>query len=324
MVAAFVAVPGVASAYVRQTTPHGTPLSWQGSSCVFVTPDAKGLSTVPFNQVLGEIQAATEAWMGGTQGCSYITFKVDQPDGGRVAGRDGINLVTFLEDQWGRESNGSFIEYSPSAQALTTLFYVNNPSLPQDGQILDADTEVDAKYYTFGILDGRNPPQCDQNTNGCLPGTPCEADIRNTLVHEFGHMLGLDHTCYDMAPRSDGTIPPRPLDNNGQPVPLCGSPDLAPSVLNSVMYNFAECNEVSKRMPAPDDVNAICAIYPLAQGVPACKRAPIVITKGGCACSVASAPDAPSARGCGCLLAVAGATLAGLRPRMRARSRRSH
>ena len=80
---------------------------------------------------------------------------------------------------------------------------------------MDADIEVNAQHFRWADLkvDG----QIDAET----------ADLQNTLVHEFGHFIGLDHTCY----LSDETSK---TDDKNRPSPLC---DTAPrDVKETTMY----------------------------------------------------------------------------------------
>ena len=74
--------------------------------------------------------------------------------------------------------------YDPSATAITTVSYVNKAGDPNDGQIIDADIELNAVNNHFFNKDV-DPTPTDRNP----------ADLWNTLTHEMGHMQGLDHTC---------------------------------------------------------------------------------------------------------------------------------
>src|SRR5204862_6586571 len=84
-------------------------------------------------------------------------------------------------------------------------------------------------------------------------------DLQNTLTHEFGHLLGLDHNCYGSADRSRG------IDQNGHAVPDCNR--APPAVQEATMYASVMRGDVARRDLSADDIDGVCAIYP-ATGAP--------------------------------------------------------
>jgi MYXO-CTERM domain-containing protein len=117
------------------------------------------------------------------------------------------------------------------------------------GEIVDSDIELNnapkstGATFKFTAVDGLP----------CLSGsdTNCVAiDVQNTVTHEAGHTLGLDH----------------PPDH----------PEAA-------MYASGPSGETSKRILAADDIQGICSIYPRgASSVTCTGPAP---DSGGCGCS---------------------------------------
>jgi hypothetical protein len=184
-----------------------------------------------------------------------------------------------------------------SIVALTTVLYD-----PQSGRLFDADMEVNGWDGVEGPIPTTSAPHgfyftCDRQPSwsACTqygqpqPGQPgCYGyDLRNTVTHEVGHVIGLAHPCGD-----GGT-------------PSCSSPlppwETVPYAART-MYPSTVIGETSKRDLSPDDVAGVTAIYPEPSG-----------------CGSAG----PGALGA---LLAAGAALAlrtaGLRRRARPRSRR--
>lgn len=210
-------------------------------------------------------------------------------------GRDAINLIKFRDASWCRPATGDDPPrcHPPSAAGLTTATYVDDATSPRDGAIVDADIELNGVHFAIA------------NDGTTLGDASCLADLENTLTHELGHLLGIEHPC-----RATGD-PPR-VDDMGQPVPSC-STVTEPAITESTMYNFQECGETKKSSLEAEDVAAACGIYPIAEDPGEC--APVDLTPGGC-CSTSNRP-LPA-------LLAAGVTLLVLARRRRPRvSRRS-
>jgi MYXO-CTERM domain-containing protein len=148
-----------------------------------------------------------------------------------------LNLVVWRDDGWEQVA-------SRQTFALTSVSYN-----PNTGEIADADIEINAQYYPVSTTD---PVE-----NGHI-------DLRNTLVHEVGHFIGLDHT----------------------------------SVEPATMYASADIGEIDKRTLHEDDIEGICHIYPASPGqMSGCEdpapENPDPPDNGGC-CATTNAP-APGA-----------------------------
>ena len=144
--------------------------------------------------------------------------------------------------------------------ALTTVTFD-----PSTGEIFDADMELqdwngDPNAPTGWYFTCPGPPAlaCTGNTNdaalysesGCV-----FMDIGNTVTHEAGHMLGLDHVCVQ------GAAPPA----NACPA---GGATMEPT---------AGLGDTDKRTLKADDIDGVCSIYPA------------ISNEGGCGCGTASA-----------------------------------
>lgn len=125
--------------------------------------------------------------------------------------------------------------YGGAAFALTSV------TTTLDGEIIDGDIELNSARYRFSIA--KNPEA------GLV-------DVRNTVTHEAGHVLGLAHS-------------------------------LEPE---ATMDADADLAETIKRTLHADDIEGLCAIYPpgvYAQGLSAEK------VNGGCAHTGGGAPPTP-------------------------------
>ncbi|MBI5480114.1 MAG: hypothetical protein HY906_14705 [Deltaproteobacteria bacterium] len=279
-----------ARAYVRShTSKDNSPLAWRGS-CAYLIPDSAYTPDVSSDEVSAAIHDSVSTW--NSTGCSYFTLKIDPPEAGGDATMErpvGKNFIVFRRDSW-CPPDPTEPCYDSSATALTTVFYIDKPGDPHNGQILDSDVELNNVDFAFTV-DGTRPPGS---------GSKTVADIQNTLTHELGHLLGLDHTCYDgwnpceaggrckannlACQTEDDCIP---LDDHGQRIPRC-SDVLSTEVTDATMFNYAQALDTSKRSLSQDDVDGICGIYPVAQDPGSCSR---VDTSGadGCAASAGRA-----------------------------------
>jgi hypothetical protein len=138
--------------------------------------------------------------------CSGETSAFEFADGGvntsAVVGHSASdpaaneNLIAWIAEEW---------NYSPSIVALTSLTYDT-----QTGEIVDADIEINDARFDFS-----------------MSGEMDRMDILNTVVHETGHFLGLDHS-------------------------------LEPE---ATMFASAPAGERTKRTLHQDDIEGFCAMY---------------------------------------------------------------
>jgi hypothetical protein len=251
--------PGRAEAYVRYKTDSGKPFYWP-QSCVPVSAypasmtDANGAMEMTTDQIMHAVTAASNAWSlprtasDPSQGnaCTYLQINVTESDGPTPTARyDYRNNFIFRTTSWCAPTDGpGMCTYDASALAITSVFVDKNT-----GEIKDGDIEVNAHGFIWADLD-INP-------------SPDNQDLQNALTHEMGHLIGLDHTCYIAASGA-----PDPLDNNGNPVPDCDAADA--TVRATTMFASAIPGDTQKRTLAPDDIQAVCDIYPIADDPKLC------------------------------------------------------
>jgi len=190
------------------------PIFWP-AQCVPYLVQMDGVSTIPnFDDVLAAIERSFDPWRNAD--CASIDPTFAGLTDSRTIGIDAGtqvsngNIITFTEAGW---PNASPI------QALTSVTY-----RVSTGEIVDADINMNAQFFTIGIIDASSPPTI--------------LDLENTLTHEAGHFLGLEHT-------------------------LEASFTGSGSWLDTTMFGSAGLGETNKRSVEDDDINGICAAYPL-------------------------------------------------------------
>lgn len=145
-----------------------------------------------------------------------------------------VNGVLFVDGGW---------THGPGVLGLTTLTYDTCT-----GVVVDADIELNSGDFSFSAADV--PPVG-------------HTDLRNTVTHEVGHFLGLDHT-----------------------------PDR-----KATMYAKAPAGETIKRDLDPDDEEGLCYIYAQDdQPCPADGCTPpqsVGSTSGGGSCAASAGGGAP-------------------------------
>jgi len=135
--------------------------------------------------------AWSQASLDGINRCTNVIFAVvSVPDVAGKVGLDYHNRLIFRQGQWCSDplpKDGSC--YDPSALALTSVFQNTDT-----GEILDADLEMNATDYTWGDFVA-HPEQSNIQ------------DFQGAITHEFGHVIGLSHTCFSPGGTfADGTL----------------------------------------------------------------------------------------------------------------------
>jgi hypothetical protein len=150
----------------------GDPLFWPGGAVsVWVNSAGSALRGISGDATEVELRRGYAPWM--VPLCQNgkppdLDVTVDGQRSGLVAeyddgGGENLNAVLYQDLEW---------PYDPSAVAITTMTFDLN-----SGEIVDADTELNARDYPFATEPG-----------------PDEVDLRAVLTHENGHVIGLAHS----------------------------------------------------------------------------------------------------------------------------------
>lgn len=191
------------------------PLRWYQDEVQLVTE--KNLTRdVPHADALQAINNSLDTW--NSIDCLHSTFmnmgevsNVDAMNTDRAGNRSGNNIVIFEnEDEW-EDSRTDDQPYDTSLTiALSTMFHVKNT-----GEIKSFAVEFNDTAFLFGTA-----------------GQEDRLDIQNTLTHELGHVLGLNHAGIE-----------------------------TPVYWEQTMYYQASPGETSKQTLGPDDEAGICGLY---------------------------------------------------------------
>lgn len=237
---------GPAAAYVRTRTNAGAgvPIAWD-RRCIPFHINERGNGKQAFTQLETAIRRSFASWQNVT--CSDLELHYQGTTNAEQVGYDpkgkNINMVVFrgeipcddgavcplgeCDDKAGAcadDENGW--KHQAKIIALTTVTFCSEESgapCDRQGKILDADIEMNGEDFSF--------------TTSPLPGRVLY-DIQNTVTHEVGHFLGLDHS-------QDPT---------------------------STMYATAPAGERSKQTLSQDDIDGLCEIAPHVTPVEACEK----------------------------------------------------
>ena len=208
----------ISTAYgFERSAPTGTPLAW-ADSCVALALNSNGSEDIDFTDVEDTLLRSLGSWNELECGQLVANYQglVETESVGFVNNGENVNLVMF------RDRIGSWVN-DPDILGLTTLTFCSGVGgeCYFNGQILDGDVELNGNDMPFSF-EGEE--------------TQDFHDLENTLTHELGHFIGLDHSL----------------------------------VQGSTMYASAPPGEIIKRSLAQDDVNGYCSIYALCEPIQTC------------------------------------------------------
>ena len=211
-----------ASAFVCTRTFNAGPSVFWSDRTIVMRPNGGGRE-VSAGELERVLQRGTTSWSdvdcadvaletGRSTLQSFIGFNWHAGSGDAI----NQNIVLFRNDTEGDDLDRWL--HNPGVIALTTITFDS-----QSGRLLDADIEINDTNFIFTT--------CDLDEASCRVAF----DLENTLTHELGHVLGLDHP---------------------------------PDAPEATMFATAVEGQLKKRDLDDDDINGLCTIYPSGLAVP--------------------------------------------------------
>jgi MYXO-CTERM domain-containing protein len=255
---AALAVSDDAAAFCRMTTEggpqvgdaacveEGAPLEWQ-NPCLSYAIDSRGSQWMTNDDIEKAVDLAFKAWENADCGGAppNLIFKPLPPSTCKRAEYNcsgNVNTIAFLNPWKDECSAAEEPGYDSNAFAVTIVWHDT-----RTGEILDADMMINDQLSSRRNAGG---PYAICPPTGC---TGNDADLGSIVTHEAGHFIGIGHC--------------NPIDPDDPNDPC----------VQATMFSRAERDSVNKRTLAPDDIDAVCTIYPPGDLDQSCNAAP----KGG-------------------------------------------
>jgi len=239
-----------AQAFVRSRTPDTSmPFYWVTPTATLeVTrpPDSFPIGPDAFHAAA---EAAAQAWSYPTLACTTVALDISAGfSDSDVVAPDGHNRIITRTGAWCRDPVAMTKCHDASQVATTTVFSRSHPGALDDGQILEADVEINYVGYEWAVI-----PDGDFSGRDYANAY----DLRSALTHELGHFLGLAHDC--VLPGEEQVR----FDDSGQVSPACSElpAEEATELRASTMYPLMQPADIQWRSLSSDDTRAACSLY---------------------------------------------------------------
>lgn len=196
-----------------------------------ITPSSQslpdGLSRSDWLEV---VEGAARRWSYPAVPCSSTRVVVRELLDWRTVAEDDVNLVVFRKQVWCKnERCGRDGQFASQTMAMTQTY----PAGARGADIRGGDIELNSVGFSFEVNGELGVPASSlQSTN------KPRANLEAVVVHELGHVLGLEDKCVSASGEYLGST--------------CSRDDTS-----SVMFAPGQHLEL-----APSDVAELCALYP--------------------------------------------------------------
>lgn len=189
------------------------------------------------NDMVSAATAAASAWNHALKGCSVPTLLVAQGRSDAEVGCDYHNVIVVRTTYWCRNGSRNADDcYDQSRSALTHIYSHSAINPSDDKAIAEADIEINAVNFDY-------VSQTDRSTY---------ADAFTIFLHEFGHVLGLDHSCTLTLEAVPST------GQQGQSLLPCSDPVTKASLMSP---GVAEPGTPPFAGPGADEIETLCRLY---------------------------------------------------------------
>jgi hypothetical protein len=215
-------------------TPSGRALRWPKREIV-LTPSPETRGGKPPAQLGRALASAAMRWNRALDGCGAPRLLANREVlKGPLIQDDLVNAVLLHEKRWCPPASVQHEDCHPADLTGRTHLYPRlAPHAADDGELAGADIEINGVGQPWA---------------GVSPTPEAELRLEAILVHELGHVLGLDHPC--------GTN--LAWSRAGKDLKPCGTPAMQDQVMHP---SWAATIRGTDMAPSKAEVAAVCAVY---------------------------------------------------------------